>query len=123
MEADALRDLSGDLDAARRLLEKALRIHPGSQEAHERLAELHIRCDQFLEGLSHYEQLTRAPQWPQLTYLAAVAAYRLARLDQARALALLFLRTAGRNSQLKPVRMHARQIAASCRTLTRRTQS
>jgi superfamily II DNA or RNA helicase len=123
MEAEALWYRLGDVDEARRLLEKAVRIHPGSHEAHERLAELYIRSDRFLEGLAHYEQLTRPPQWPQITYLAAVAAYRLARLEQARALAQLFLRTAGRSSQLRPVRLHARQIANSCRTLARRRRA
>jgi SNF2 family DNA or RNA helicase len=52
-----------------------------------------------------------------------VAAYRLARLDQARALALVFLRTARKISRLRPARIHARQIADSCRTLTRRTRA
>jgi predicted Zn-dependent protease len=87
MQAEAVWHGAGDVAEARRLLEKAVKIHPGSHDAHERLAELHIRSDRFLEGITHYEQLTRPPEWPQLTYMAAIAAYRLGRFDQARTLA------------------------------------
>ncbi len=123
MEAEAMWHGVGDVDEARRLLEKAVKIHPASHEAHERLAELHIRGDRFLEGLSHYEQLTRPPEWPQLTYMAAIAAYQLARFDQARTLAQLFLQTAGRSPELRPARTHARQLADSCKTLARRART
>jgi superfamily II DNA or RNA helicase len=121
MQADALWYGTRDVDQARWLLEKAVRIHPASQEAHERLAELHIRSDRLVEGLAHYEQLTRPPEWPQVTYMTAVAAYRLARFEQARTLAQLFLRTSSRAPELKAARTHARQLADACKTLARRT--
>ena len=121
MQADALWYGNRDVDQARSLLEKAVRIHPASQEAHERLAEIHIRDDRLVEGLAHYEQLSRQPEWPQVTYMATVAAYRLARFAQARTLALLFLRTSGRAPELKAARTHARQLADACKTLARRT--
>lgn len=120
MEADALWYGTRDVDQAGRLLEKAVRIHPTSHEARERLAELYIRGNRWLEGLAHYEQLTRPPEWPQVTYMAAVAAYRVARFDQARTLAQLFLRASSRISELEPARAHARQLADACKTLARR---
>lgn len=123
MQADAMWHGAGDVAQACRLLEKAVRIHPESQDVHERLAELHIRSDRFLEGISHYEQLTRPPEWPLLTYMAAVAAFRLGRFDQARTLAQLFLRTARHDPELKPARAHARQLADSCKTLARRSRA
>ena len=121
MQADALWYGTRDVDQARRLLEKAVKIHPASQEAHERLAELHIRGDRLSEGLAHYEQLIRPPEWPQVTYMAAIAAYRLVRFEQARALAQLFLRTSNRTPELKAARTHARQLADACKTLARHT--
>ncbi len=121
MQADAVWYANRDIDQARRLLEKALRIHPASQDAHERLAELLIRGDRLVEGLAHYEQLSRPPEWPQVTYLATVAAYRLARFAQARMLAQLFLRTSSRTPELKTARTHARQLADVCKALARRT--
>jgi superfamily II DNA or RNA helicase len=121
MQADALWHGSRDVDQARRLLEKAVRIHPGSHDAHERLAELYIRADRLVEGLAHYEDLSRPPDWPQVTYMAAVAAYRLARFAQARVLAQLFLRTTDKSlPELQPARTHARQLADACKTLARR---
>ncbi|MBI3050205.1 MAG: DEAD/DEAH box helicase family protein [Acidobacteria bacterium] len=123
LQADALWYGTRDLDQARWLLEKAVRIHPTSQEAHERLAELHIRGDRFVEGLAHYEQLTRPPGWPQVTYMAAVAAYRLARFEHARTLAQLFLRASSHTPELKAARTHARQLADACKTLARRAST
>jgi superfamily II DNA or RNA helicase len=120
IQADAVWYGNRDVDQARRLLEKAVRIHPASQDAHERLAELHIRGDRLVEGLAHYEQLSRPPEWPQVTYMATVAAYRLARFEQARTLAQLFLRTSSRTPELKAARTHARQLADACKTLARR---
>jgi superfamily II DNA or RNA helicase len=111
---------AGDLDEARRLLEKALRIHPGSQEAHAGLADLHIRANRFAEGYSHYERLTDPTQWPHLTYMAALAAYQLARFDQAHALATLFLRLADGDPELERIRDHAQQIADSAQVWSRR---
>jgi superfamily II DNA or RNA helicase len=110
-----------DLDQARQLLEKAVRINPSSHDAHERLAELNFRADRFAEGFAHYEQLSRPPDWPQVTYMAAVAAYRLARFEQAHTLAQRFLQTSSRAPELKATRSHARQLAAVCKTQTRRT--
>jgi len=112
-EADAIRHV-GDVGEARRLLEKVLRIHPRSQDAHERLADLDFRSGRLLEGLGHYEQLT-GPVWPGLTYLAAVAAYRLDRFEQARSLAQQFVRFAGRAPELKDARAHAKQLVDDCR--------
>src|SRR5437899_2135278 len=74
LQADTIWHGAGDLTETRRLLAKALRIHPGSQAVHERLAELDIRDGRPIEGLQHYDQLIRPPEWPQLTYMAAVAA-------------------------------------------------
>jgi superfamily II DNA or RNA helicase len=114
MAADTL---AADAAEARRLLEKALRVHPRSHDAHERLAELDIRSGRLLEGLQHYEQLSRPPEWPQVTFMAAVAAYKLARFERAHALAQAFLRTAGKARELKPLRAHARRLANSCKAL------
>jgi Flp pilus assembly protein TadD len=52
MQADVLWRGAGDAGEALRLLEKAVRIYPASQEVHERLAELHIRNGRFLESVS-----------------------------------------------------------------------
>jgi superfamily II DNA or RNA helicase len=123
MEADAVWHGAGDAAEACRLLEKAVRIYPASQEAHERLAELHIRADRFAAGLSHYEQLAHPPEWPGITYLAAIAAYRLSRFDQAGTLARLFVRTAAKIPELAQARTHARQLAHSCKTLASRTRN
>src|SRR6266851_5032758 len=120
MEADAVWHGAGDTAEACRLLEKAVRIYPASQEARERLAELYIRGERFLEGRSQYEQLRHPPEWPLITYLAAIAAYRLARFDQAGTLARLFVRTAGRIPELALARTHARKLAHSCKTLASR---
>ena len=92
MQADAAWHDAGDVGEAERLLEKAVRLHPGSQEAHEHLAELHIRGDRLIEGLAHYDRLTRPPEWPPLTYLASWAAYRVGRFAAAGSLARVFLR-------------------------------
>ena len=119
-EAEAAWHGAGDLDEARRLLEKALRIHPGSQEAHAGLADLHFRAHRFAEGFSHYERLADPTEWPHLAYLASLAAYQLARFDQAFALAKLFLRLADGDPGLEPIRVHARQIAQSAQVLARR---
>jgi superfamily II DNA or RNA helicase len=119
MESDAWRG-AGDAAEACRLLEKAVRIYPASQEAHLRLAELHIRADRFIEGLSHYDRLDHPSEWPFITYLAAIAAYRLARFDQAGTLARLFVRSAAKIPQLAHARTHARQLAHSCKTLASR---
>jgi superfamily II DNA or RNA helicase len=123
LQADAMWRGAGDLAEARRLLEKAVRIRPGFQDAHERLAELDIRSQRFLEGISHYEQLTRPPDWPQLTYMAAVAAYQLGRFDQARTLARLFLQTARNYPELKAARADARQLRDRCKALARQNRA
>jgi superfamily II DNA or RNA helicase len=120
MDADAVWHGAGDAAEACRLLEKAVRIYPASQEAHERLAELYIRGDRFLEGLSQYEQLSRLPEWPVITYLAAIAAYRLSRFDQAGTLARVFLRTAAKIPALAQARTHARQLVKLCKTFSNR---
>jgi superfamily II DNA or RNA helicase len=122
-QADRVWFLTRDIEQRRRLLEKAIRIHPASQEAHERLAELHILGDRFVEGLAHYDQLSREPEWPKVTYLAAVAAYRLARFDQARTLAQLFVRTTIHIPELNAARAHARQLVDACKNLTRRAST
>ena len=62
-----------DLEYARELLEKILRIRPNHQPAHERLAELHFVAGRFEAGLAHYHNLSQPPVWPVLTYEAARA--------------------------------------------------
>ena len=123
MQADAIWRGAGDLTETRRLLAKALRIHPGSQAVHERLAELDIRDGRLIEGLEHYDQLTRPPEWPQLVYMAAVAAYRVGRFEQARTLAQWFRRMAGRSPELAPLRAHAGQLAKSSKAQGRRARA
>ena len=120
MEAEAAWHDAGDRDEARRLLAKALRIHPGSQEAHAGLADLDIRAGRFAEGFSHYERLVAPTQWPHLVYMASLAAYQLARFDQAHTLAMLFLRLADGDPELEPIRAQARQIADTAKAWARR---
>jgi len=120
MEAEAAWHEAGDREAARRLLEKALRIHPGSQEAHAGLADLDIRAGRFAEGFSHYERLVDPTQWPHLVYMASVAAYQIARFDEAHALAKEYLRLADGDPELEGIRSQAHQIADSARALARR---
>jgi superfamily II DNA or RNA helicase len=126
-EADAVMSISRDRETACRLLEKALRIHPTSPDAHERLAELYIGAGLLAEGLAHFQRLTRAPEWPHVTYLAAAAAYQLGRFDEAGTLAQMFLRASRlavrgtyRGVDVSAAREHARRIASTARALVRR---
>jgi superfamily II DNA or RNA helicase len=120
MQAEAAWHGAGDREEARRLLEKALRIHPGSQQAHAGLADLDIRAGRFADGFSHYERLVDPAPWPHLVHMASVAAYQLARFDRAHALAKQFLRLADGDPELEPIRAQAHQIADSARALARR---
>ena len=62
-----------DYEHAQRLLEKILHIRPNHRTAHERLAELHFAAGRSEAGLTHYDRLSQPPEWPVLTYQAAVA--------------------------------------------------
>ena len=123
LEADRCTDLlyeaewawdDGDAEKARRLLDKILRIRPNHQAAHEHLAELHLASGRFEEGLAHYERLSRPPDWPPLTYQAAVACFRAGRLDRCRSLIDEFLGQARRLPQFQQLRATARILRQEC---------
>jgi tetratricopeptide (TPR) repeat protein len=99
-----------DYEDARRLLEKILHIRPNHRTAHERLAELHFSAGRSEEGLTHYDRLSHPPEWPVLTYQAAVANARLARFDRSRPLLDEFLKATSRQPEFKPLRASARAL-------------
>jgi superfamily II DNA or RNA helicase len=108
-EADAAWN-QRDYEHARRLLEKILHIRPNHRTAHERLAELHFAAGRSEAGLTHYDRLSQPPEWPVLTYQAAVANARLARFDRSRPLLDEFLKATSRQPELKPLRASARAL-------------
>ena len=108
-----------DYEDARRLLEKILHIRPNHRTAHERLAELHFSAGRSEEGLIHYDRLSQPPEWPVLTYQAAVANARLARFDRSRPLLDEFLRATSRQPDFKPLRASARALRQQWARLAR----
>ncbi len=108
-----------DYEHARRLLEKILHIRPNHRTAHERLAELHFTAGRSEAGLTHYDRLSQPPEWPVLTYQAAVANARLARFDRSRSLLDAFLKATSRQPEFKPLRANARALRQEWARLAR----
>ncbi len=108
-----------DYEHARRLLEKILHIRPNHRTAHERLAELHFTAGRSEAGLTHYDRLSQPPEWPVLTYQAAVANARLARFDRSRPLLDEFLKATSRQPEFKPLRASARALRQQWARLAR----
>jgi superfamily II DNA or RNA helicase len=108
-----------DYEHARRLLEKILHIRPNHRTAHERLAELHFAAGRSEAGLTHYDRLSQPPEWPVLTYQAAVANARLARFDRTRPLLDAFLKVTRRQPEFEPLRASARAIRQQWARLAR----
>ena len=109
----------GDVPTARRLLDKLLRVRPNHQRAHEHLAELHFAAGRFEEGLAHYERLLQPPEWPPLSYQAAVASFRAGRFDRCRTLIDEFVRQTRRRPEFKLLRAMARTVRQECIKATR----
>lgn len=108
-----------DYEHARRLLEKILHIRPNHRTAHERLAELHFTAGRSEAGLTHYDCLSQPPEWPVLTYQAAVANARLARFDRSGPLLDEFLKATSRQPEFKPLRASARALRQEWARLAR----
>ncbi len=121
-EAGMAWDVEQDTDRARQLLEKALRLRPSHTEARQRLAELLFETGRDDEGLAHYAQLSRPPDWPLLVHMAAMAAWRLGRVESAAALLREFLDQTRYARPLQPLRRAARTLLAECRKEVRRAK-
>ena len=66
------------------------------------------------------ERLVDPTKWPHLVHMASVAAYQLARFDQAHTLAKQFLGLSADDPELERMRAQARVLADSARTRARR---
>ena len=109
-----------DHEHARQLLEKILRIRPNHHAAHERLAELDFAAGRFEAGLAHYHNLSQPPEWPVLTYHAAVANARMGRFDRGRPLLDEFLRSTSRQPEFGQLRANARSFRREWAKLARK---
>ena len=109
-----------DREQARQLLEKILRIRPSHHAAHERLAELDFAAKRFEAGLAHYENLSQPPEWPVLTYHAAVAHARMGRFDRGRPLLDEFLKSTSRQPEFGQLRAIARSLRREWAKLARK---
>jgi superfamily II DNA or RNA helicase len=109
-----------DHEHARQLLEKILRIRPNHHAAHERLAELDFAAGRFEAGLAHYHSLSQPPEWPVLTYRAAVANARMGRFDRSRSLLDEFLKSTSRQSEFGQLRANARSFRREWAKLARK---
>jgi superfamily II DNA or RNA helicase len=101
---------SRDLDRAQRLLERIVRIRPNHRDAHERLAELHFTAGRPDAGLAHYQRLSQGPEWPPVTYMAAVAHGRLGQFAEGCQLLDEFLRETAGQAEFSPLRTTARTL-------------
>jgi SNF2 family DNA or RNA helicase len=99
-----------DFAAALRSLEKVLKIRPGHVDALEFSIETCFKLGRLQEGLSRYDKLREAPSRPLITYDAAVAAWRLGRLDRCKELADDFLDATRRLKEFRDWRGQAHEL-------------
>src|SRR5205823_6293398 len=95
----------------RRLLEKILKIRPNHPEALELIADTCFRLERFDEGLAYYERLRDPPDWPLVTYAAAVAALKTGRLEQCKTWIAEFLEETRGDKEYTENRRAARELA------------
>ncbi len=100
----------GQHEAARRLLDKILRLRPSHHAANEWLAELAFRDGAYVDCLTHFDRLQQPPAWPPVTYYAAIAAGNLGAPDRGVALLTAFLTGTAGSAAFEAQRSHARQL-------------
>ena len=100
-----------DLERCQGLLEKALRIRPNYPDALEQAARTCFSRERREEGLAYYHRLRETPSWPPLMVSAAVAAFALGRIDQAKQLLTEFLSDRDRADEFPSAWKTARAVA------------
>ena len=110
----------GQHDAARRLLDKILRIRPSHHGANEWLADLAFRDGAHADCLTHFDRLQQPPAWPPVSYYAAIAAGNLGAPDRAVALLATFLTETADSTAFEKQRDHARQLCCGNKNALRR---
>ena len=113
----------GDLEGCLELLEKVLRIRPHFADALEWAAQICFQRERSREGLDYYERLREGPSWPPLTFLAAMAAWKLGRTSQCEQWLAEFLSDTGRRKKFPAIWKAARSLSMDVQRASKLSRS